>query len=321
LPSANLFSGKYKRLNYCRYADDFILGVIGSYTFAVAIKDKVTSFLREKLHLDISPEKTSVASGRKGIHFLSYQINTLRTSKLKKSTYRGRRTTRRTIIEQIQLRVPKDKAKEFCNKYGYGDWQQTKPAHRSNLANGSTLEIIDTYNVEFRGLAEYYALSCDMKLKLQKLNYMVVYSLFKTLANKYKCKKSKVIPLLKRGDEYIYRYQVNGEQRERKIFQLKHLTTKPKWIKDELPKEKFYLTAIRSELVKRMNAKKCEYCDTRDALVEVHHVQKLKDLNPNSTSWERVMIARRRKTLVLCRNCHTLLHKGELPDIRYNSDD
>ena len=33
--------------------------------------------------------------------------------------------------------------------------------------------------------------------------------------------------------------------------------------------------------------------------------------------WEKLMIARQRKTLVLCVDCHHQLTKGKLPDRRY----
>jgi hypothetical protein len=32
---------------------------------------------------------------------------------------------------------------------------------------------------------------------------------------------------------------------------------------------------------------------------------------------DKVMIARRRKTIVLCVECHRLLHAGKLPDMRF----
>ncbi|RKU08604.1 hypothetical protein C6502_15405, partial [Candidatus Poribacteria bacterium] len=56
--------------------------------------------------------------------------------------------------------------------------------------------------------------------------------------------------------------------------------------------------------------------------MEVHHVRKLKDLKnkPKLQNWEKVMIARSRKTLILCAgsrdSCHDLLHQGKLPDNR-----
>ncbi|MEM5641056.1 hypothetical protein AAHB52_01065 [Bacillus toyonensis] len=44
---------------------------------------------------------------------------------------------------------------------------------------------------------------------------------------------------------------------------------------------------------------------------EVHHVRKLKDLK-GKKKWEEFMIARRRKTLVLCKDCHVKLHAGKM---------
>jgi len=80
-----------------------------------------------------------------------------------------------------------------------------------------------------------------------------------------------------------------------------------------------YLTSPSSELVKRLNYGQCEYCGGTARSLESHHVRKLKDLSkkPRLQTWERVMVARNRKTLVLCETCHDLLHAGRLPDVRY----
>ncbi|MFQ5842195.1 MAG: hypothetical protein ACE5I8_07135, partial [Thermodesulfobacteriota bacterium] len=52
----------------------------------------------------------------------------------------------------------------------------------------------------------------------------------------------------------------------------------------------------------------------------VHHVRKLKDLRTNKalSQWQKAMIARNRKTLTICVDCHKLLHAGRLPDKRYH---
>jgi len=78
----------------------------------------------------------------------------------------------------------------------------------------------------------------------------------------------------------------------------------------------------RTELLSRLLANTCEQCGARED-IEVHHVRKLADLNrPRrrpKQPWERVMIARRRKTLVLCRACHVALHAGNLEQRRSSS--
>jgi predicted HNH restriction endonuclease len=48
-------------------------------------------------------------------------------------------------------------------------------------------------------------------------------------------------------------------------------------------------------------------------MVEVHHIRKLADLKGKSW-WERQMIERKRKTMVLCRECHDELHAGKLSE-------
>ena len=44
-------------------------------------------------------------------------------------------------------------------------------------------------------------------------------------------------------------------------------------------------------------------------LFELHHVRKVKDLN-GKERWEQCMIAKRRKTLVVCKPCHNAIHHG-----------
>lgn len=69
----------------------------------------------------------------------------------------------------------------------------------------------------------------------------------------------------------------------------------------------------RNELSKRLMAQQCEWCARQDGAMEVHHVRKLKDLK-GKTSWERLMIGRKRKTMVLCQKCHVVLHAGRLSE-------
>ena len=47
----------------------------------------------------------------------------------------------------------------------------------------------------------------------------------------------------------------------------------------------------------------------KDRKYEVHHVNKVKNLK-GKEPWEVVMIAKRRKTLVVCHDCHQKIHHG-----------
>ena len=59
---------------------------------------------------------------------------------------------------------------------------------------------------------------------------------------------------------------------------------------------------------RRLSARICELCGTIDAEhYEIHHIRKVKDLQ-GKEPWEQIMIAKRRKTMVVCENCHKLIH-------------
>ena len=69
------------------------------------------------------------------------------------------------------------------------------------------------------------------------------------------------------------------------------------------------ITSVNT-LENRLKAKVCELCGTTESdHYEVHHINKLKNLK-GKERWEIAMIAKHRKTLVVCRDCHrSIIHK------------
>ncbi|MBW4587501.1 hypothetical protein G7B40_029345 [Aetokthonos hydrillicola Thurmond2011] len=69
----------------------------------------------------------------------------------------------------------------------------------------------------------------------------------------------------------------------------------------------------RSEVIQRLLAQKCEICGATDN-IEVHHIHKLADIkqkgNHERPEWMLKMSARKRKTLVVCRQCHEKIQYG-----------
>jgi hypothetical protein len=70
----------------------------------------------------------------------------------------------------------------------------------------------------------------------------------------------------------------------------------------------------RSELIQRMLANECEICGSREN-IQVHHIRKLADVDKpgrkQKPEWMKIMAARQRKTLVVCRKCHYDIHQGK----------
>ena len=61
-------------------------------------------------------------------------------------------------------------------------------------------------------------------------------------------------------------------------------------------------------LEKRLKARICELCGTTESeRYEIHHINKLKNLK-GKEPWEIAMLAKRRKTIVVCEHCHHLIH-------------
>lgn len=71
----------------------------------------------------------------------------------------------------------------------------------------------------------------------------------------------------------------------------------------------------RSELEKRLLADTCDLCGSHEQ-IEVHHLRALKDLQRKGQKdrprWMRIMAARRRKPLIVCRTCHDDIHAGRV---------
>ena len=76
MPSRDPMDSKFRRLSYVRYADDFLIGVIGSRKVAEEVMHKVATFLQEKLHLELNLGKTKLTHACKSrAHFLGTDIS------------------------------------------------------------------------------------------------------------------------------------------------------------------------------------------------------------------------------------------------------
>jgi group II intron reverse transcriptase/maturase len=309
LPSFDPTDDAYRRLSYVRYADDTLFGFAGPREEAEEIKQRLGHFLRDTLKLEMSQAKTLIThASTEAARFLNYHIvnqqnDTKHTQK------------RRRINGRIALLVPPDVVESKCTPYQ----QDGKPIHRTLLLENDDFTIIEHYQQEYRGIVQYYMLAQNVSW-FWKLHWLAKGSLLKTLANKH---QTTVMKMLQKyevsfqvADGTTYRCLEIRIQREGKKplvarfggIPLKRQKTAV--LVDQIP---IYIRSERNELVKRLLADTCELCESREN-VEVHHVHKLADLNKDGKErprWVKVMAARRRKTLVVCRFCHQAIHAGQ----------
>ncbi len=308
MPATDAFDPNYRRLRYCRYADDFLIGVVGSKEEARQIMEEVRSFLAENLKLTVSEEKSGITHGSDGARFLGYDICTRGNPKSHRAEFGGRRVTRRGLRDRLHLNVPREKVVKFVKGKGWGNYDASKPTHRNAMLYASDVEIALAYNAELRGFASYYALANDVKRKLNKAGYLAFGSFLRTLARKHKSTTTKIAKRLRQGQEYYVRYVGNGIPRAVKLWKLKDLKKEVRTFGsvDTVPWTPFVFK--HTELVERLNARECERCGRTDLPCEIHHLRKLSD-GKHDDFLSTMRAARTRKRIVLCVSCHNQAHK------------
>ncbi|HER2169437.1 TPA: group II intron reverse transcriptase/maturase, partial [Streptococcus pyogenes] len=308
--SKDLFDPNYRRMKYVRYADDFLIGVIASKEEAEKIKQDLTVFLADKLKLELSAEKTLITHSKKNARFLGYDIRVARDWQTMKMP---NGTQKRKFNFQAKLLVPHDKyIKKLINlgALSLGENNQWKPIHRIYLIHNDDLEIIRQYNAEIRGLYNYYRLASNVHV-LQSFRQTMKYSMIKTYAKKYKSTVSKIINKFSTNRNFGIRYKTKEGQRI--VYFIEQRMEKNTRIKsEEVDIEPITVQfGGRTSLIERLLAEKCEWCGAENVPLEMHHVNKLKNLK-GKKRWEQIMIARNRKTIAMCVKCHHDLHNGKL---------
>ncbi len=327
LHSVNPMDSDFTRVHYVRYADDFLVWVNGSKELANTLKTDIGNFLKAKLNLELSEEKTLITHvATESVRFLGYEIRKAHDNTAISKSKNG--VEKRAINGHIQLLVPGDviraKLKPFMSN--------NKAIHVPERVNDPILNTLTAYNAEIRGLYNYYRLATDVSRKLDTFKHYHYNSLLKTVAWKEKCS---VCQVLGKYGISVKRRQGTGT---RKVFGVTYETKKgtqtrtyfneplrkmdtPYWGKEAngvvgntfLPKH---------QIIDRYNAKKCELCGYESAQqgeFEIHHVRKLKDIKRKysrrggrAPEWLIKMAAINRKTLVVCKMCHGKIHRGEM---------
>jgi group II intron reverse transcriptase/maturase len=313
IPSLHPDDPEYRRLRYVRYADDFLLGYAGPRAEAEEIKRRIGEYLRDHLKLELSEEKTLLTHGQTGTaNFLGYDITVTRADHHRVlRTDLGRKV--RGVNGRIALRVPMRVIHEKRHAY----MERGQPIHRTERLNDDVFSIVAGFESEFRGVVEYYKLALNIH-RFRWLKWTMETSLVKTLASKLKISVREVYRR--------YRTTIHYETGPRVALQVTvprdgkaplvatwgrtRLAREPYAVLNDQPQKIGYR---RTEIVQRLLAETCELCGSRTN-VQVHHIKALKDLKRTGKAelpeWKQTMMARRRKTLVVCHPCHVSIHAG-----------
>ncbi|MCG8347165.1 MAG: group II intron reverse transcriptase/maturase [Chloroflexales bacterium] len=308
LPSRDPNDPEYRRLRYIRYADDFLLGYVGTQQEAEEIKRHLKEWLSTHLSLTLSEEKTLITHARtQPARFLGYDV-------VRQHEDAHITKGRRSLNAHIGLRVPANVVSKKIARYT----KHNKPRHRPMLMEESDYAITTTYQQEYRGIVQYYLLAHNV-CSLNQLHYVMKRSLLQTLAAKHKTstisilKKYRTTTTTAEGKHLIcleVRVPREGKTDLVARFGGLSLTRTPHAILDDHPITK---RQASTELIQRLTAEECELCGSHEK-IQVHHIRKLANLKrkwgKEPPRWVRRMAEMRRKTLVVCHACHVAIHAG-----------
>lgn len=338
--SGDPFDPNFLRIVYTRFADDFIIGVLGSKSLSLRIKKLISRFLKTRLKLTLNEEKTSCTRTlRKRVSFLGYLIsygpmNTFPSRRRYQGKWRKikvfRRGTLRLLVDQNKV-INRLHTKGFCDKKG------------SPLANFRYFQDPQSYSISqissvIRGLANYYHLANNKVQFVSRITYIMQHSLAKMLAAKFKLRtRARVFQIAGRdlskllGSKKaagVTDQQLLGWAREaggniKLPSRLPGLPyTRARFISkpDIKPLPSNWKANFRNKIIqdplkglewrslrgRTVLEASCAVCGSTQN-VEMHHVRGLKSLK-GVDKVEQLMIAARRKQIPLCRDHHLEIH-------------
>jgi retron-type reverse transcriptase len=197
------------RFFYIRYADDWVFFTNSSLERVIEWKELFTDWIRDKLQLSVSNEKTKLTHIKKGgtVRFLGYQLKKYGSEKISrvnqfkkirldivnrtkftltkeigdKIVYKSRTTNPSLVVSWDAERIiPRLINSNFIKKVG----NTYRGKSKLPWTILSEPEIIQRYNYIIRGYINYYTPVVNYPTGIQFLHYLLTYSCAHTLAQK-----------------------------------------------------------------------------------------------------------------------------------------
>jgi len=296
-----------KVIKYIRYADDFIIGIKGDKSDCDEIKRQLSEFICHSLKMELSDEKTLIKHSNEYARFLGYDVRVRRDGTVKRTNGKNKM---RTLNNTVELCVPfTDKIMPFLFEKAAISQKQdgtVVPVARKTLLRCTDLEIVSAYNSELRGICNFYGIASNF-CKLNYFAYFMEYSCLKTLAAKHKSSSRKIIRKYQDGNgKWSIPYDT-AKGTKRCAFARYMDCKNPNSYEDKIVNFAIRYNGAKTTFEQRLSAQVCELCGKANGPLVMHHVNKVKNLK-GKQFWEIMMIAKKRKTLAVCKPCHHKIH-------------
>ncbi len=307
------------RLRYVRYADDWIVGLVSTPEFAETIRSEIQTFLKDRLNLILSPEKTKITDLlHDKASFLGFyiMIHKPKESNFTKATRSG--VTRKTKIShnRMWLLVPvtpilaKLAEKGFLRDYVPGN--KLIPNAITKWIFLDHHSIINRYNWTIRGLRNYYDIATNRYTFHLIINFILRHSCAKTLARKFNLRSragafKKFGKLLKTKESPNLGLDLGNNYKRLEV------TNWPKRTRFPDP-----FSNTNWKLRSQSNFwEPCIICGTEEG-IEMHHLKHIKKSNTKLSGFSSIMSKLNRKQVPVCKDCHQKIHTGIYDGISLN---
>jgi group II intron reverse transcriptase/maturase len=303
------------RIRYVRYADDWVIGIIGNRSLAESIKQESKNFLKDVLKLELSEEKTKITHLRdEYAHFLGVDFNkpVSKQSPIVKRKYADRIIKTRINQSKIYFYMP---VKEMLKTLQERGFIKLSPNVKNKYISNAITKwifldhrsIIIRYNAVINGLLQYYGFVHNKYSFHTIINYFIKHSCAKTIARKYRL-GSRAAAFKKFGSLLT----------SPKIGKLDGIGLKiPTSFKKTTGELRTSQGATYDPFVTlkwRLESQiglidPCWICGTEND-TEMHHVKHLRKEGVKPTGFLSLMSKLNRKQIPVCRSCHNKIHKG-----------
>lgn len=303
----------FRRLQYVRYAGDFLVGVTGKQQESIVIRQKIFDFLRDTLNLNLD-EICITPLNYRGVTFLETRIKS--NQETKKKVHLTERENKKIGVcptSRVRLEAPINSIFEKGVENGFFKKTETgkfAPTYCGRLINLNHSDIIRFYNQKIRGMLNYYSFtdnkkslgsfvhglrhSCALTLAL-KFKFRYRSKVFKKFGTKLACPETKIELYLPETFSQDQKFSINPEN--------------PRVVMEKGWNNKF----APSNLIKS-----CFVCGK--FLNETYHVRHVKTFIKSKCKsgkldlWEIRLAAINHKQIPLCKEHRLSFHRGTLTE-------
>jgi group II intron reverse transcriptase/maturase len=311
LPSVDPNDPDFARVYYVRYADDWLIGVSGGKQVAEDVKSQAEAFLREKLHLQLSEEKTLIThAASERARFLGFELSTSGQSDRRRVFHNGKRvSTRRTRMNQPHVGIDATKILDKLKAAGFCRTSRKDayfPCSKKNLVALEDHDIILRFTSVWRGIYNYFGVAANAH-SLRRVQYVLQYSCLMTLGHKHRLGLPKAIAKWGIWPSTV----ITMPDGSRRAYAFWHASTgRLPLLAADKPHPDAIIAQVGRRLTRTSLTQECIVCGGSG--VQMHHVRALRKGNKDITrGFTRLMSAINRKQVPLCKTCHVRVHRGE----------